>query len=250
MYVFDRSLYFDAVRSNLFGGRLTQQQVDGQEQLLDVWETHYYHWEMRWLGYALATTIHETASTMWPIEEYGRGKGHAYGIPDPITGETYYGRGFVQLTWKNNYAKMTSILRPLFPSRVIDLVADPSQALDPDLAAAIMFEGMSRGSFRPPHAFARYFSVIADDAYNARDIINGDKTKVPSWSGGMSIGNLIKSYHNGFMDALLISKDDTQPPIQPPPVEVSPVKIDITTPPGVLVTVAINGEVIVPWKAI
>ncbi len=44
------------------------------------------------LAYVLATTIHETARTMQPIEEYGRGKGRAYGP----TG--FWGRGFVQLT--------------------------------------------------------------------------------------------------------------------------------------------------------
>jgi len=35
---------------------------------------------------------------MQPIEEYGKGKGMKYGSPDPETGQTYYGRGFVQTT--------------------------------------------------------------------------------------------------------------------------------------------------------
>ena len=105
-------------------------------------------WDVRWLAYSLATTIHETASTMWPIEEYGKGKGQPYGVPDPDTGEAYYGRGFVQLTWKDNYQKMTPIVDPLFPGEPIDLVKKPAQALDPHVAAAIMYQGMAAGSFR------------------------------------------------------------------------------------------------------
>ena len=42
---------------------------------------------------------------MQPIEEYGKGSTAAYGQPDPETGQTYYGRGFVQLTWRDNYAR-------------------------------------------------------------------------------------------------------------------------------------------------
>ena len=52
--------------------------------------------DTRWLAYMLATTFHETAYQMWPIEEYGKGSGRYYGTPDPETGETDYGRGFVQ----------------------------------------------------------------------------------------------------------------------------------------------------------
>ena len=91
-YHFDRKIYFDAVRASLFAGRLTQQQVDGQNFILDVWEAQHTDKDLRWLGYPLATTLHETATTCWPIEEYGKGAGHSYGQPDPVTGKTYYGR--------------------------------------------------------------------------------------------------------------------------------------------------------------
>ena len=146
--LFDRATYFDLVRDSLFAGKMSQQQVDGQEFILDTWEDTRPGHDVRWLAYSLSTTIHETASTMAPIEEYGKGKGRPYGIPDPVTKETYYGRGFVQLTWKENYSKMTPIVDPMFPSTAIDLVKNPSQALVPFIAAAIMFEGMERGSFR------------------------------------------------------------------------------------------------------
>jgi hypothetical protein len=214
--VFNRTTYFNMVRDSLFAGKMLQQQVEGQEFILDTWEDVHPAWDVRWLAYALATTIHETGSAMWPVEENGKGKGQPYGVPDPVTGETYYGRGFVQLTWKDNYQKMTPIVDPLFPSQPIDLVKQPQQALAPEIAAAIMYEGMERGSFRKGQTFTRYFDDDTDDPYTAREIINGDKTRVPGWSNGVSIGNLIKGYHLKFLDALKTSRTVVVPPIEPP----------------------------------
>src|SRR5262245_47664065 len=103
----DRKVYFDSIRASLFGS-MSQSQVDGQNVMLDAWESkrvQTYRPDLRWLAYVLATTYHETAQTMQPIEEYGKGKGQPYGVPDKETGQTYYGRGFCQLTWRDNYAK-------------------------------------------------------------------------------------------------------------------------------------------------
>src|SRR5262245_30152095 len=69
---FDRKLYFDSVRPSLFAGKMNQQQVDGQNAILSEWEDEQPAEDLRWLAYPLATTLHETASTMWPIEEYGK----------------------------------------------------------------------------------------------------------------------------------------------------------------------------------
>jgi putative chitinase len=217
MIQFDRKTYFDMVRDSLFYGKMAQQQVDGMEFILDTWEDTRAGQDVRWLSYELATTIHETASTMMPIEEYGKGKGQPYGIPDRETGEAYYGRGFVQLTWIDNYRAMTPIVNPMFPSTAIDLVKNPAQALIPQVAAAIMFEGMERGSFRKGQTLSRYFDEDTDDPYTAREIINGDKKVIPSWSGGVSIGKLIAGYHGKFLDALLASQTAVVPPEPPVP---------------------------------
>jgi hypothetical protein len=245
--MFERKSYFDSVRDSLFYGKMTQQQVDGQEFILDVWEDLHPGWDVRWLAYSLATTIHETASTMQPIEEYGKGKGQPYGVPDKETGETYYGRGFVQLTWKDNYKMMTPIIDPLFPSIPVDLVKSAAQALVPELAAAIMFEGMDRGTFRKdskgPHNYQRYFSASTDDAYGAREIINGDKKTVPSWSGGVSIGNLIKGYHQHFLAALQGAA--VEEPVPKPEPGFETVNVAITrSSPNVQVSITLDGEVI------
>ena len=71
---FDRNVYFAAVRNELFGGALTQQQVDGQNVILGLWEggqTGTPMDDLRWLAYMLATVYHECATKMWPVTEYG-----------------------------------------------------------------------------------------------------------------------------------------------------------------------------------
>jgi len=91
---FSREIYFDHVRDSLFNGSMDQGQVDGQNAILKVWEKYVVSRDLRWLAYMLATTIHETAATMMPVAEYGKGQGQSYGKEDPETGQTYYGRGF------------------------------------------------------------------------------------------------------------------------------------------------------------
>jgi len=226
---FDREIYFDAVRGPLFGGSMTEGQVVGQEAILLRFETApSAPTDLRHLAYALATTKHETANSMLPIEEYGKGAGYEYGLPDPETGQTYYGRGFVQLTWRDNYARAT---RELDLSGDDDLEWHAHRALDPYIAADIMFIGMTLGWFRPPNTLPLYFNDTADDPYGARDIINGDKHIVPSWSGGLTIGKMIAQYHAQFLDALITSSKTK-----------SVIKIDLKLPAGVTIEITVNGE--------
>jgi hypothetical protein len=99
--------------------------------------------DIRWAAYMLATVKHECAGTWRPIEEYGKGAGHAYG--NPVVGpdgnaHTYYGRGYVQLTWQGNYQTMSTALGL---SGADDLVTHPERALDPDIAYRIMSHGIA-----------------------------------------------------------------------------------------------------------
>src|SRR5215204_1323352 len=201
--MFDRKIFFDAVRGSLFHGAMTQRQVDGMEAIIKAWEDRPRSSDLRWLSYPLATTAHETGFAMWPIEEYGKGAGMSYGETDPQTGETYYGRGFVQLTWRDNYARADQELGYVGEAS-LEWFAENALLLP--VAAEVMFQGMDEGWFRSDsngvHNLDRYFNESTDDAYKAREIINGDKHIVPSWSGGISIGNLIKGYHTHFLAAL------------------------------------------------
>ena len=208
--MFDREVFFDSVRESLFHGHLTQRQVDGMDDMLSVWvwiPTKFPNIELdlRWLAYIQATAFHETSEEMWPIEEYGKGAGYEYGKMDPETSQTYYGRGYVQLTWRDNYHRAVIEL-DLHGAEDIEWHAE--EALDPVIATKVAFRCMYNGWFRDGHTLPRYFDEDTDDAYEAREIINGDKKHVPSWSGGVSIGNLIKGYHNKFYNALLASSQE------------------------------------------
>lgn len=163
----DKQKFYTSVRNDF--GPLKQSQVDGFEAILNYWEESKLT-DIRWLAYMLATAWHETAKTMQAIEEYGKGKGRKYGKSDNRTGQTYYGRGFVQLTWYDNYRIMGKLID-------VDLLNHPALALDTATAVRIMFEGMTtglslRGDFTSRH-LGMYFNDKKEDPVNARRIING-----------------------------------------------------------------------------
>ena len=152
----DRKEFYSQLRATLVKGGLNQAQVDGFEAILDEWEKRNLQ-DLRWLAYIMATAWHETAQRMQPIEEFGRGRGKAYA-------PTYYGRGFVQITWERNYAKLSDVID-------VDLVTHPEKALEMDNAIQILFVGMIDGLFTGK-ALSDYFGRNADWR-GARAIVNG-----------------------------------------------------------------------------
>jgi hypothetical protein len=179
---FDRDIYFGLVRESLFDGELAQVQVDGQNIILAVWEYQEVEDDLRHLAYMLATVYHECATRFWPITEYGS---DSY-----LQGKDYYpyvGRGFVQLTWEDNYRRAASELN-LTDER--DLVAHPEMALDSLIATRVLFRGMAVGWFTGK-ALDDYFNASVNDVYNARRIINGT-----------DCADMIAAYHDKFLDAL------------------------------------------------
>lgn len=176
---FDKEVYFDSVRASLFNGSMSQAQVIGQNFILREWKMRFgREGDHRKLAYMLATTFHETGRTMYPIMEYGS---QSY-----LQDKSYYpyiGRGFVQLTWEENYAKASGIVDE-------DLVEFPDMALQPDIAAIVMFDGMFVGWFTGKK-LDDYFSDVVDDPYNARRIINGTDR-----------ADEIKDYHYEFLSAI------------------------------------------------
>lgn len=182
----NRKFFFDQCRATLFTGRLSQGQVGGMTCILDEWEKNHAASDDRWLGYALGTTFHETGFTMQPIRERG-GATYFTRMYDPKSsdpkraalarkmgaqpgdGPIFYGRGFVQLTWRCNYTTMGKA----FGLDLTSSAAAADRVMDPQVAAKIMFKGMIEGSFTGKK-LADYFSAAKEDWKNARRIINGN----------------------------------------------------------------------------
>lgn len=175
--------FYSKVRQSVFNGKLVQSVVDGFETIFSEMESRAMS-DNRWIAYILGTTYHESGHTMQPVAEFGKGKGRKYGVPDPISGKIYYGRGFSQITWKSNYEKFSSLLN-------VDLVHNPDLALDCKIATDILFEGMTKGIFTGKK-LSDYFSGIKEDWINARRIING-----------IDCAELIAGYSKNFYVALL-----------------------------------------------
>jgi hypothetical protein len=146
-------------------GILKQGQIEGLDFILDAVSKDELITNYKQFCYILATIKHETADTYKPIEEYGKGKGRPYGALDKVTGKGYWGRGYVQVTWKDNYKKFSDILN-------IDLVNKPELACNPEYAYKIASIGMVKGLFTGK----KLSSYITGDVCNykeARRIING-----------------------------------------------------------------------------
>lgn len=167
---FDRRKFFRGYAAAF--SRLDQRQMAGLHALLTAAEADPQITDLRWLAYMLATVQHECAGTWRPIEEYGKGAGRPYGRPVVVTDpqgkryrNVYYGRGYVQLTWKANYQRMGKLLKNR-------LLYNPALALRPAIAYRIMSAGMRRGLFTGKK-LADYIHGKKADYVNARRIING-----------------------------------------------------------------------------
>jgi putative chitinase len=158
--------FFRTARRVIHPNTMSQQHVDGMNTIIKSWQGE----DIRDIAYILATAWRECRFDL-SIREIGKGKGKPYGRPDPETGQTYYGRGPVQLTWKTNYEKFTKLLK-------MDLVNKPDQVLIPAIGVQVMFIGMTRGLFTGKKLSnyiktAEAFNDDRQDAFNARRTVNG-----------------------------------------------------------------------------
>jgi hypothetical protein len=164
--------FFEAVRP-MFGGSLSQQQVDGFKIIFEAWRKVGSGNE-RDLAYILATALHETARTMQPVRETlattdakvkerltkAWRSGKLPWVKSDYWSSGWFGRGFVQLTHRANYVKASEKLG-------IDLVSDPSKAMIPEVSALILVRGMQEGWFTGMKL------ADASDFREARRVVNG-----------------------------------------------------------------------------
>ena len=200
----NRAVFFDAIRP-MFGG-LSTDQVRGLEILLAAVDGL----PVRHQAYVLATAYHETAATMQPVRETlaktdaeaarrlerAWKAGKLSWVKTPYwradNGKYWIGRGYVQLTHKVNYERAGKRMG-------VDLVADPSAAMSPMLAARIIVQGMSEGWFT---------GVKMSDCATYRDM-----RKVVN---GMDRADMIAGYAAKFETALLeAERQAPRPDVEP-----------------------------------
>lgn len=199
--IMNKEKFYAAIRTGLFAGSISTRQFEGIDAILTALSANGIT-DTRHMAYMLATAYHETAKTMQPIEEYGKGQGRDYGkklkmgkgpgkrveylTPDKL----YYGRGHVQLTWYENYQAMGKLLG-------LPLLEQPELMLTPGVSAKVMIEGMTRGKSKfgdfTGKSLEDYFNDKITDPVNARKIINGvDKAET------------IAGYYKIFYDAIML----------------------------------------------
>lgn len=129
--------------------------------------------DLRWAAYMMATCQRECPGFV-PIAEYDKGAGMPYGKPENFKAtngktytNTYYGRGYVQLTWGENYLKLGKAI-----GMGETLAEHPDDALKPDIAYKVMSYGMRKGAFTG-RKLGDFIQGTTCDYYNARTIING-----------------------------------------------------------------------------
>jgi len=157
--------------SSSFSGSISSKQFEGIEAIINGYNKRCIN-DLRKLAYALSTVYHETAKTMQAISEYGKGKNYDYGKklkmsrkPYSLPNQIFYGRGYPQLTWYENYDNMGKQLG-------LDLLNNPDLMLKLDVSVDALFIGMSKGMFTGKK-LSEYFTPDKTDWVNARRIING-----------------------------------------------------------------------------
>jgi LysM repeat protein len=198
---FDRQRFFTVYKQQ-FNTLLDKQKVWLDFLLTCFEQDKSLQHNIYYMAYMLATVKHETANTFQPIAEYGdiahfnqydpvlaatataKERARKMGNTQQGDGYKYRGRGFVQLTWKTNYQKFSTITGQ-------DLVNNPDAALDRWAAYQIMSYGMIHGSFTGKK-LADFIYANQVNYYDARSIINDhDKADV------------ISGYAEKFQSALL-----------------------------------------------
>ena len=186
----------------IFGGKLTQEQVDGINIILETMDRDEFKVvDKRHAAYILATSFWETGRTMEAVKEKTDKTGEQYffrmydikgsrpqvakrlGNTIPGDGIKFAGRGQVQLTGRTNYINMGKYLK-------LDLVNKPDLLLDTKISARVLVYGLLNGSFTGV-SIKKYLTSTKTDYVNARRVVNGvDKAE--------EIANIAKSFERAI----------------------------------------------------
>ena len=194
--------FFDAVRSSMFGGSLSQDVVDDLHAILAAWSL-YGDGDPNKLAYLLGTAFHES-DRFKGMEEYASGRLYEgrKDLGNTVAGDgvKFKGHGFVQITGRRNYTDWSRRLG-------VDLLENPKRVSERPIAARILVQGSMLGTFTGKK-LGDYIRPGKVDFTNARRVINGtDKA------------SLIKGYAEKFAAAVKAAGVD---PIPSPPPPITP----------------------------
>ena len=175
----DEQVRFEEV----FGVVATPDQFEGFARIKDRAMRGASEAPLKQTAYILATSYWESARTFLPVREglattdqaardyvcklYAEEKIRINYSEPAQNGQSFYGRGYVQLTWEKNYRAIGDHLvgdPDLF-------YHDPDLVLRPDLAAIIMVRGMVDGIFTE-HRLNDHINRDKCDYIHARQTVN------------------------------------------------------------------------------
>ena len=193
MIKYNKEAFFS--RYKLLFGKINHQQTDGLDFLLTKLNESKRIDSVSKAAYVLATIKWETTHTFQPITEYGS---EAY-----LKSKKYYpfiGRGYVQLTWRDNYKKFGDALG-------IDLVKNPGLANEPEIAWQILEMGMTDNfGVQDPdftnYTLENYFYNNHYDFVNARKIINPKDYK-----SYQPIAEIAEKFYECLLGSIITEKD-------------------------------------------
>lgn len=188
----NRKLFFDGYKKTLDADKkLTQEEVNDLTTFLDLVEANYKMFNIPQWAYVFATTFHETNGTFRPVKE-------AYWLSESwrknnLRYYPWYGRGYVQITWEDNYRKFTPIIG-------VDLLKNPDDTMIPMNAFSILVIGFQKGLFTQRKVRGKYLpNKISDYIY-----INKKGEQVRDFDGarrcinGTDKATLISNYARTF----------------------------------------------------
>jgi hypothetical protein len=237
----NRKVWYAEAKVPFFGGRVTQQNVDGCEPIFDVWEERYSDQPIEFLAYILAGVFRETGGKMTPQREtfadsekeairrlnvaWAAGKMPWVKTPYWRSKPPYIGHGRIQNTHQANYEKLAKRFN------VPELAKNPAMLLDPkynkldaEITVVGHFEGIWTGKklshFWHPNGVPGKPGEKFD-ARKARQIVNAlDHADEIAANYKIAFKALKKAAQVPMDTPVLIPDQPDQPPVPNSPAEV------------------------------
>jgi len=247
----DTARFFDLIRTSVFGGSMTQKQVNGVTVILD--EADKRGTPLTHLAYLLATPCIETGMRFEPMEEslnysvsgllktfsrsriskadaerYGRKTGQA--ANQEAIGNILYGGDFGRAQLGNTeagdgyrfrgrgLAQLTGRRNYMRASSLagVNLVNNPDRAKELHLSVVIMFDAMENGWFTGKK-LSDYLDQSPPDFVNARRTINGTDKAEQIAAFARSFYAALNATWTATRGPVIDLPPSTSSPVPPPP---------------------------------